>query len=202
MQIMTKKIPMLQKILPDSWGSLPSVFRAHYDVIPYCHDSVTFKGSCDYYASRWMRCLLPLFKLAPLFMPREGTQISTTVRIRTQPHSSALYFDRTHVYPSGGVYRSYTHMVTCGDREVIEYIGYGLGVRLQYDYADQTIRLHHKGYDFNSGQSHFSLPLTWLFGKMAFEKTALSENRFSFILTIRHRLFGLLFECKGIFEQA
>lgn len=188
---------MLKKMLSDRWDSLPVVFRSHYDLIPYCHDAVTFKGECDFYASRWMRCLLGLLRLIAQYIPVSGKQIATTVRIRTQPHSAALYFDRSCFFTRYKPYRFYTQMEYKGEQEVIEYIGYGLGVRLQYQFSDQTLRLIHKGYYLKIGRWHMLLPLTWLLGKISFEKTATSDKCFSFVMTIRHNLLGLLYESKG-----
>lgn len=193
--------PTFKSVFGKDWERLPPVIRARYANRPYSADKVTVEGYLDVSYSPFITWLLPLFKLFGALMPYRGSHIPTTVHFFSEPQSNAFGFDRILHYPDKEPHHFRSVMYPYKAHTVIEYIRFGVGVKLAYRYdGKDTVYLEHQGYCWNIGGMLLPLPLSLIFGKAFGEEIAVSDDTFTMKAGTRHRLFGAWFEYKGSFR--
>lgn len=197
---MNKFEPIFKTIFGPQWNELPVVMRLHYSLKPYSNDVVIFKGHMDINYSAIFAFFSPLFKLFKILVPYRGQNIPVIIYLRCKSNSPAFFYDRTFYIEGKKPYHFYTYMEHIKNNEVVDYLGFGMGLKIAYEYDGQTVNLQHKGYVLKLFGYLLSLPLTFLLGKVSLEKRAISSECFSLHMQIKHPLFGLVYEYAGEFR--
>lgn len=194
--------PVFKSIFGVAWDKLPPVMKKHY-ANRACHDDVTVaEGRLTIEASRIGRLFFPMFRLMKTLIPREGTDVRTTVRFVTTMDSNAFQFDRSMFFPDGTSYRFHSRMKPVGRNELVEIMSCGLGWHMAYGWDGKKVTLEHRGYKFSLFGFLVPLPLTPLLGAGYAEEIPLNDNEFSMMTEIRHPLWGRIYGYKGTFRMA
>ena len=184
---------------PD-WDSLPPVMKKHYANRAYHDDEVVVEGHLTIEASRVGRLFFPMFRLMKTLIPREGTDVRTTVRFVTTKDSNAFQFDRSMTFPDGTSYRFHSRMKPASGNELVEVMDCGLGWHMAYGWNGEKVTLTHLGYKFSLFGFMIPLPLTLLLGAGYAEEIPLNDDEFSMMTEIRHPLWGKIYGYSGVFR--
>jgi hypothetical protein len=84
--------------------------------------------------------------------------------------------------------------------EIIEFMGMGIGWKMNYEFEDGLVKLKHKGYVLRIFGFNIPMPLSLLIGKGYAQEKTISEDEFSMFVTITHPLFGVVYQYSGQFK--
>jgi Domain of unknown function (DUF4166) len=197
---MSERDPIFRTIFGAGWTQLPPVFRQHYANRPFSHDEVVVEGVMAVQLSRLARLFAPLLRISGALVPIAGRRIPVTVTFRSEPGSAAFVLDREFRFPGRKPYHFRSAMVPVGGDEVIEWMAIGFGWRAAFSYGEGQVRLDHRGYALRCFGRVIPMPLEWLFGRGEAWERAIDDTRFEMEMTIRHRLFGMLYGYNGTFR--
>ena len=183
------------------WDKVPEVIRKRYACRPYSDDKIEVRGWLDITYSPIIRLFLPLLKLFGALMPYEGREVSSTIYFHSETDSNAFCFDRKIHYEGGKEGRFQSKMYPYKEYQVLEYIRFGVGVKLKYEYdGKDTVRLKHHGYFWKIFGLLVPMPFALLFGRAYGEEVVVSKSEFKMKAGAKHFLLGTMFEYKGQFK--
>jgi hypothetical protein len=85
------------------------------------------------------------------------------------------------------------------ENEVIEFVRFGIGIKLKVTAKNGGIILEENGYVWKWGNLLIPLPVRFLLGKAYIEEMPLSNIEFCMKMEIRHPIFGTTFQYNGNF---
>ncbi|KLN60596.1 hypothetical protein WH96_12100 [Kiloniella spongiae] len=83
---------------------------------------------------------------------------------------------------------------------LVEFMRFGIGWKLAYEWDGKKVILRHKGYVWRLFGKLLPLPLSWVMGEGHAEETPLSDDDFSMWTHAKHSLFGPTFGYAGTFK--
>lgn len=192
--------PIFQSIFAEQWATLPPVMHKHYANRPYCDDVFTVKGTLDVEFGTLVRILSPILRLFGALVPYQGKNIPVTVNFRSEPDSNAFCMDRQFNFPGKKPYVFYSKLTPIKNDILVEFMRYGLGWKHRFYFNGDKVILEHRGYVWKVFGVTIPIPLGLFLGRGYAEEQALSDHHFGMRMTIRHFLFGKMYEYKGEFE--
>ncbi|WP_447588119.1 DUF4166 domain-containing protein [Aquipseudomonas campi] len=191
--------PIFQQVLGAEWQRLGPIIRRHYFLRSYSDDYICVSGQMDdIHHSTIAKLLIPFGRLFGAIVPYRGRDIPIDVHYSCRPDNAALYWDRAFKFPRGD-FHFRSHMLPFGEAEVVEYVRFGVGLRLAVSAEEGALVFRSKGFIWRLGRWHIPVPIGLLFGKAYIEERPVDEETFSMRLLIEHPLFGLLFRYSGRF---
>ena len=197
--------PVFQQALGQGWHQLGDVIRRHYTMAPFSNAHVCVRGTMDeVHHARWARVLMPFGRLFGALVPYTGTRVPIEVHYRCRPGDALLYWDRVFSFEGRAPFHFRSHMAhaPAGGGEVIEYVRFGLGMRLAVSAEEGALVFRDLGYVWRLGRLHLPLPLGLLMGTAYVEERPDPDdaNRFTMKMVLRHRWFGDVFRYSGRFR--
>jgi|TARA_B100000902_G_C27291355_1_gene907314 hypothetical protein len=194
------KQPIFKSIFGSSWSKLPIVIQKHYANRPYSNDVVTVKGKMDIEFNWFGKLCAPLFRIFGTLIPYQGKNIETTVHYKSSKTDNSFSFDRILHFPNKKPFYLRSKMVPIKGKKVIEYMGFGFGLCMNYKYEDDLVKLTYLGYIIKVFDLNIPIPLSFLIGKGYAEERAISNNSFKMFVTITHPLWGRVYKYRGQFN--
>lgn len=197
--------PVFEQVLGPQWERLGAVVRRHYTMAPYSADHVCVHGTMDeVHHARWARMLMPLGRLFGALVPHAGRAVPIEVHYRCRPDDAQLHWDRIFRFEGRAPFHFRSRMALArGKGEVIEYVRFGLGLRLAVSAEDGALVFRDRGYVWRLfGGLHLPLPLGLLMGTAYVEERPDPQDGecFSMRMVLRHRWFGDVFRYSGRFR--
>ncbi|MFT4268438.1 MAG: DUF4166 domain-containing protein [Xenophilus sp.] len=199
--------PVFRSVLGEAgWQRLGDVVRRHYSLRPFSDDQVTVRGRMDeVWRGRWAWLLLPAGRLFGALVPHRGRDVPIEVHYRCHPDSARLSWDRRFHFPGRPVFhfRSFMETAPAAPREVIEYVRFGLGLRLRVSAEDGALVFRDAGYVWRPGRGlRMPLPLHLLLGRAYVEERPVpgDADAFTMRMHIRHPWWGDVFRYSGRFR--
>ncbi|MEH6630760.1 MAG: DUF4166 domain-containing protein [Halopseudomonas aestusnigri] len=202
---MNSEEPIFKSVFGKDWDNLPPVMQKHYAVRANSDDQVTVEGKLDIKISpvvSWMA------KITGMLLAYSGDAVPVTVIFRSDkksgqqlsPQSKSFYFDRTFHFPDKGDITFRSRMEHVKDNILIEFMRFGIGWKLSYEWDGEKVILRHKGYIWRIFGTMIPVPLSLIMGKGYAEEAPLSEDSFSMWTHANHDLFGPTFGYAGEFR--
>ena len=195
-----KNEPIFKSIFGDKWENLPPVMKRHYSNRPYTQDLTTVNGVLDVICRPPLLYLSPLMKLLGQIPTFNETNVPVTVHFQSDLNSKSFYFNRIFKFAKGKPYKFQSRMLQIEGNQVIEFMRFGLGWKLQYEWDGEKVILSHKGYTLQFFGHLIPLPLTILMGAGYAEEHPVDDNTFDMQTHITHPWWGKIYEYKGRFE--
>jgi hypothetical protein len=139
-------------------------------------------------------------RLLDALVPYRGSEIPVRVRNWSRADSSAMFWHRTFRYPGRSPVIFQSRMEYVGDRHIVEYVKYGLGIRMRLSAEGESLRYDSRGYQWKLGPMRLYIPDWLLLGKAVIRETPISEQAFRVDFEINHPLWGRTFEYSGEFS--
>lgn len=198
---MTKPDFIFAPIFGENWEKLPKIFQKHYANKSYSEDIYTTTGMMNIYIAPFLRPFKWVLALTRTLVPINAHNVKTVVRFCSEPESGAFWFDRSFYSGEMPPLKFKSRMMPIGGNIVIEYTQSGLGWKAAYEFKNNRVLLHHKGYILRIFGFDLNLPLDWLLGQSSAIEEAVDDNNFIMSMEIKHWLFGKLFGYDGSFEM-
>lgn len=181
---------IFQTVFGADWLHLPNVMKLHYSNRPFSNDVINAQGSLDIQYSGLFLFLLPILQFAKILIAYRGKDIPVKIAYKSDFKSNAFRIERIFNLPNNEPRQFVTTIIPIKKNYVLEVFGFGFAWRSIYSLQDNKIIQQHNGYALRLFACTIPLPLTWLFGKIHAEETALSHNEFSMRMEIIHPLLG------------
>lgn len=194
------KEPIFKEIFSDDWDKLPIVMKKHYANRPFSDDVNICQGVMDIEFNWLGKLCTPLFKLFGTLIPYQGKGIKAVVKCGSSKIDNSFSFDRSLYFPNKKPFYFRSKMVPLRNNELIEFMKFGIGWHMKYEYEDNLVKLKHIGYVINIFGLRMPIPLALLLGKGYAQEKALSDDEFEMFVTIIHPLWGKIYEYRGQFK--
>ena len=187
---------MFKTILSDQWESLNPALRKHYGISD--GEEVRMTGELAVKHGKFIKILMPLIRLTGALVPVEGDKFVVTVE--NKRIGDTFYWHRE--FKKGDVsYVFNSKMQQFGD-DIVEFVGFGIGIRMGLKISEGGLVYEDKGYVFRLGTMLIPIPLRLLMGRAEIEefKSADSLNDLEMRFVVNHPWFGFLFSYMGFFN--
>ncbi len=192
---------VFQKILGDSWDELGDVVKRHYFLKPYSDDYICVSGvMSEIYHSNIAKLFLPFGMLFGAVVPYRGKNVPIDVHYSCCKNDANIYWDRVFKFPERNHYHFKSHMEHTGDNEVIEFVRFGVGMRLTVTAENGAMVFRDAGYIWRLFGRDIPIPVGLLFGRAYVEERPVDENKFAMRMVLEHPLFGVMFRYEGAFN--
>lgn len=191
--------PVFQTVLGDDWTGLGAIIKNHYFLRPQSADYICVSGEMtEIKHSLVAKMLIPFGLLFGAVVPYQGKNIPIDVHYNSSPENSNIYWDRDFKFKRGSFhFKSFMEPVK--QNEVIEFVRFGVGIRLRVTAEDQALVFRDIGYVWRLFGCDLPIPGRWLMGKVYVEERPINDQSFSMKMTLIHPLAGALFEYCGEF---
>lgn len=197
----TMNKPIFQEILGDSWGELGNVIKRHYFLRPFSDDYICVSGEMsEIYHSSIAKLFIPFGMLLGAVVPYRGNDVPVDVHYASSNENAHIYWDRVFKFTEKNHYHFKSRMEHVRDNEVIEFVRFGLGMRLKVTAENGAIVFRDAGYIWRLFGMDIPVPVGLFFGNAYVEERPIDENNFRMKMTIEHRLFGVMFRYEGTFN--
>ncbi len=192
--------PIFQTVLGTQWNQLGSVIRRHYFLTPESDDYICVSGvMSEIHHSKIAKLLIPVGLLFGALVPYRGKNIPIDVHYNSSRANSNIYWDRVFKFKHGDFhFKSYMEPVK--ENQVIEFVRFGVGTRLQVTAENGAVVFRDIGYVWRIFGYNLPIPGRWLMGKVYVEERPVDDETFSMKMSLEHPLFGALFKYAGTFK--
>jgi hypothetical protein len=191
---------IMEKALGAEWNGLGAAVKRHYDIAPGNSERRIMVGEMEIRHPRLAWPLLAMGRLFGALVSHRGRDVPVRVENWTERGSPAMHWHRTFSFQGKPphIFRSRMEYVT-GD-EIIEYVRWGLGIRMRLSQRNGALIYDSIGYQWDIGPVRLRVPDWLVLGRARITEVPLGENRFAVDFQIRHFLFGEIFAYAGEFE--
>lgn len=197
---MKQQLPVMQQALGNSWNDLADVLKKHYGLSPGSNAELTMSGELDeVYHSNIAKIFILSGQIFGALVPYRGRHIPTTVKNWTTVDSKAMYWHRTMLFPDKPPFVFKSRMVYLQDNDIVEYVKYGMGVRMRLSVKDGALVYRGIGFIWKLGKINIPIPNWAILGDSEIIEQAISDKEFKMEFTMRHPLFGRTFAYSGKF---
>lgn len=195
--------PIFKTVLATEWTKLGNIVRRHYSLKPYSEDYVRVDGVMEeIHHSLLAKLLIPFGLLFGAIVPYRAKNVPISVHYTSCTNDTNLYWDRVFQLRPNKHFHFKSYMQHTSGNEVIEYVRFGVGMRLLVTVDDGALVFRDAGYIWKVFGFILPVPAGLLFGKAYVEERPIDENTFSMRLELRHPVFGILFHYRGQFSIA
>lgn len=196
---MTEK-SVFQIVLGDDWDRLGGIIQRHYFLRPKSDDYICVSGEMiEISHSSVAKLLIPFGLLFGAIVPFQGSNVPTDVHYRANLKNSNIYWDRVFKFKRSDFHFK-SFMEPAGDNQAIEFVRFGIGIRLAVTVENEALVFRDIGYLWRLFGHDFAIPGKWLMGNIYVEERPIDDRYFSMKMTLTHPWFGILFKYRGKFE--
>ncbi len=194
-------ISIVQQALGGQWDKLDAIVKRHYEMAPGLDSDMTIHGTMDrVFHSNIAKLFLLPGRIFGALVPYRGKDIPTVVRNWTKDdNQSAMFWHRTLQFPDKPLTEFKSRMEYAGNDEIIEYVKYGLGIRMRMSVDNGALVFTSAGYVWDTGIIRIPIPTWAILGDARIVERAISEKEFYIEFAMVHPLFGETFGYSGTF---
>lgn len=189
----------IPRALGSQWSDLGAAVRRHYDLSPHTETRLEVEGTMEVAFSPVGKLLISVGRLFGALVPYRGRGIPVSVRNWSRADSDAMFWHRTFRYPGRKPVIFLSRMEYAGEKQIVEYVKYGLGIRMRLSSEGKSLRFDSLGYQWGLGPLTLRIPDWALLGRAVIRETPISEGSFRVDFEIDHPLWGRTFEYSGEF---
>jgi hypothetical protein len=190
----------MQRVLGDDWHQLPEVIQRHYQLDNKLQTQSVVTGIMQIRYPLVIKPVLFIARLLGALIDLHGSNMQVSVRKWVTQYSEILHWKRTIKAPDGRTIIFASRMEYQQDNELIEYVGFGFGIRLQLSVEDGRLVYRSVGHLCKTPWITIPIPDVLFLGHAVIIETALSDTEFELDFTIRHPLWGETYYYGGVFS--
>ncbi|MET0001350.1 MAG: DUF4166 domain-containing protein [Candidatus Thiodiazotropha lotti] len=199
----TEKPTSIMKLaLGEQWDLLDDIVKSHYEMAPGTTANVTIHGRMDqvFHSNIAKLFLLPGRAFGAL-VPYRGRNIPTEVRNWTRgDNQRSMFWHRVLQFPGKPKTEFKSRMEYAGGSEIIEFVKYGLGIRMRMSVKDGALVFISAGYVWDMGGARVPIPTWAILGDAEIIEKGISDDEFYIDFNMVHPLFGRTFGYSGVFS--
>lgn len=195
---------LFKKILGPQWQLLHPDIQARFDKNPLPGQPLRYQGRLsELRCSRLGRVLghLSMPFIDGALMPYNDADFPVDIEVYSKVGSAAIFKQRIYRLNRRQPVQFTSFMAESEQGEVLEYVGMGLGMKLQLSVRDGNLHFESDGYFWDVLGVRLPLPGLLTPGKTYLCHRNNSANQFDIRIEIRHALFGTTFTQAGVFRE-
>ncbi|HEY0634066.1 MAG TPA: DUF4166 domain-containing protein [Gammaproteobacteria bacterium] len=193
--------PVIAQALGKQWHELHPLLQRHYGIAPGSESRVVMAGEMrEVHFSRRAAPLIYMARLFGALVAERASAIPVTVVNSTRSGDPAMHWHRTFSYPNGTQRIFESRMVYSGGNEIIEYVRFGLGIRMAMSVQEGALVFESRGFQWGRDPGGVRIPDLLLLGRSRIVERALAEEQFEVEFDTRHPLYGRSFGYNGTFR--
>ncbi len=193
-------IPLIQRALGEDWHTLPTVIQRHYTLMQANNTSSVVVGSMYVHYPAFARPMVAIARLMGALIDTKSNTLQASVKKWVNNDSGALFWRReiqsadtkTTVFASR---MEYQH-----GNEVIEFVGFGFGVRLKVFAKNRQLIYQSNGHLWRCKLFSIPIPDVLFLGHATIIEKAIDDDSFELDFKIIHPLLGKTYEYGGVFH--
>ncbi len=195
---------VIKRALGESWEKLDDIVKRHYEMTPGESSGIVVRGVMDeVYHSALAKLFLIPGRFFGALVPYRGRNIPTEVHNwTTDKNSRAMFWHRTLHFPNRPPLIFASRMEHVRNNEIIEYVRYGLGIRMQMSVDAGALVFKSKSYVWRIGGISIPIPTWVILGDAEIIEKAAANDRFYIHFEMNHPLLGKTFSYSGYFYIA
>ncbi len=187
---------MFKEILTEQWMFLSPAIQKHYGLQD--GGDIAMEGELAVKHGRFIKILMPLIRMTGALVPVEGEKFIVSVENKRR---GGTYYWHRRFEKDNKVYEFKSKMKLF-DNDVVEFVGFGIGIRMGLNVVDGGLVYEDKGYVLKLGKMLIPIPLHLLVGRSSIEEfvtdNSLHDLEMRFVVT--HPWFGFGFSYVGFFN--
>ncbi len=193
--------PVIKRALGEQWDELDAIVKQHYDITPGNDSAMVIRGiMSEVYHSKIAKLFLLPGRLFGALVPYRGKDIPTEVKNwTTEDNLSAMFWYRTLIFPNKAPVIFRSRMEHIDGNEIIEYVKFGMGIRLHAYSKNGALHFRSKGYVWKVGPITLPIPNWAILGDAEIVEKSISDTVFFIEFNMIHPLFGKTFSYTGTF---
>jgi hypothetical protein len=198
-----KTTSIMKMALGEKWDYLDDIVKRHYEMAPGTASNVTIHGRMDQvFHSNIAKLFLLPGRIFGALVPYRGENIPTEVRNWTRGDNvKAMFWYRKLQFPGKPQTEFKSRMEYAGGDEIIEFVKYGLGIRMRMSVNDGALVFTSTGYVWDMGWARVPIPTWAILGDAQIIEKGISEYDFYIDFNMVHPLFGRTFGYSGEFKM-
>jgi hypothetical protein len=199
--MLQQPLSIMQQALGEEWNQLDVIVRRHYQMAPGTCADMIIQGYMDrVHHSNIAKLFLLPGRIFGALVPYRGNNIPTEVKNWTKKENhKAMFWHRTLQFPNKPLTEFRSRMEYIGSNEIIEYVRFGLGIRMRMSVQDGALVFTSTGYVWDIGVVRIPIPTWAILGDATIIERATSDQEFYIDFTMVHPLFGETFGYSGSF---
>lgn len=193
---------IIKRALGAAWNDLHPVIRRQHSIAPGTEAEVVMTGTLRevFHSGVANLFVVPGRLLFGALVQYRGTDVPTTVRNWTTLSDPDVFWHRRFEFPGKKPVVFASRMAYLGGDEVIEYVRFGLGMRMRLSVDNGCLIYNSTGYQWDIGRISLRFPTWLILGRGWICQSGISETQFEMNFQMRHPLFGKTFSYSGRFE--
>jgi len=191
--------PLAKKALGEAaWNRLAEPVRRHYGLHCEADEAIALQGRMQV---TYPIGMLPLILSARLFgalVHLRGEDVIVTVQNHTQTQATGLFWHRTFGFTRKNVIFK-SRMEHLQDNEIIEYVRFGMGIRMYLSERDGALVFKSNGYLWKLGFLKLRLPDWLLLGNAEIIESADGAEGVALDFNVVHPWWGKTYDYNGRF---
>jgi len=195
---------LFKKILGPQWQLLHPDIQARFDKNPLPGQPLRYQGRLsELRCSRLGRVMgyLSMPFIDGALMPYNDADFPVDIEVYSKAGSAAIFKQRIYRLNRRQPVKFTSFMAESEQGEVLEYVGMGLGMKLQLSVRDGNLHFESDGYFWDVLGVRIPLPGLLTPGKTYLCHRNNHANQFDIRIEIRHALFGTTFTQAGVFRE-
>ncbi len=187
----------------EAWRRLAPDIRRRFTAVPTVAQPIRYAGVMNQVECSGVGWLLAQICriIGTPFAPHRGTDVPVAITLRSAPEDGAILWERDYRYAGRTPILVRSAKRVAADGGLLECVGAGFAMRLAVTEEAGALHFRCRRYVWRLGRREFRLPNLLSPGAAHVLHEDLGDGRFRFAMTIRHRLFGMLFHQDGIFRE-
>lgn len=195
---------LFKRIMADEWLKLHPDIQERFEKNPVPGTPLRYTGVLDELSCSLLGKLMgivsrPFIKGA--LIPYTAYDVPVDIEVFSKPGDEAIFKNRKYRIPGREVIDFTSHMRQNHGGEVLEYVGFGLGMKLVVFEKEGNLHFRSDGYFLDLGWFMIPLPRVLTPGKTYLVHENVGEGRFRIRIDIDHVLFGKMFVQAGEFRE-
>ena len=193
--------PVMKAALGEDWFRLDEAVRRHYDLTPGQESEMNMNGTMqEVDHSRIAKLYLIPGRVFGALIPYRGENVAVSVRNwTTTANRRAMFWHRVFDFGTNRKAVFASRMEYIGGNEIIEYVRFGLGIRMRLSVENGALIYRSSGYQWDIAAAKLPIPTWLILGDGEIVETGISDTEFSMSFRMRHPVFGKTFSYSGNF---
>lgn len=192
----------IKTALGEDWERLHPVIQRHCDLPPDAEKTCQAIGRMDVTISGLGRVFVMVSRLFDALVPYAAKQITILVKNSFSKTGDVMYWHRTFNYPDHRPVVFQSRMVHESNNVIVEYVRFGLGIRMALSIEEDALRYDSRGYLWDLRIVRLYIPDWLLMGKAIIREIPIDDEGFKVEFEIDHPWWGRTFGYRGQFKLA
>lgn len=195
---------LFKKILGPEWLKLHPDIQRRFDKNPTPGVPLRYAGTVSELKSSFVGKLLGFFTLPIIkgaLIPFDDADFPLDIEVYCKHGSDAIFKQRIYRLNRRKPIQFTSYMRESAKGEVLEYVGFGLGMKLVLSVREGNLHFRSEGYFWDLFGLRIPLPGLLTPGEIDLIHINEGENRFRIRIEIKHSLFGMMFTQVGEFWE-